>query len=143
MCDAQAAGPPNFSGQWSLAHSQGDLGGFSAPSVLEKTIVFQDPKLRVHNSQTTDGKTTVQDMYYFTNGFETKNFLNGLNAYSEAHWAGATLVIHTNLQDKAGGALVLEERWTLGDDQGTLTTTTKIVTARGSTTTKLVWKKQA
>lgn len=138
---AQTSPAPGFAGQWRFNKDQSDTGGFAAPENLKKTITFQDPVLQVHASQTSAGKTRTQDLKYYTNGFETKNQINGANAYSTAHWEDSTLVIHTNLQDPEGRAVVIDERWSLTPDKSLLNTKTKITTLKGATTVNLVWQK--
>ena len=141
LANDQTAVPPDFTGQWQFKKDQSDTGGFRTPESLRRTVTFRDALLQVHTIQTDAGKPNAQDMKYFTNGFETKNSINGLNAFSTAHWQDTTLLIHTNLQDAQGDAVVIEEQWSLATDKRTLTTTTKIITTRGATTSKLVWQK--
>ncbi len=133
---------PNFSGRWRMDKAKSDFSTFHAPDILVQVVDQHDPTLNIHTVETAGKKTTTADVSYFTDGTMSKNIINGRDAESKAFWDGPALNIRTSEKDSNGGDVVIEERWELSSDGGTLTRTSHIITSKGSVDMKLVLLKE-
>jgi hypothetical protein len=134
---------PNFSGRWRMVKEKSEFSGFKIPDLITRVIDQRDPVMNVHTVTTADGKTTIADTVYSTDGATTDNVINGRNAQSKTYWDGAVLVVRTTMKTAKGDDEVIEDRWALSDDKQTLTTASHIETDKGQVDMTLVCARQA
>ena len=134
---------PNFSGRWRMVKDKSVFAGFKVPDLISRVIDQRDPVMNVHTVTTADGKTTIADVVYATDGATTDNVINGRNAQSKTYWDGGVLVVRTTMKPAKGDDEVIEDRWALSDDKQTLTTASHIETDKGQVDMTLVCARQA
>jgi hypothetical protein len=139
---AQSTPHTNFSGRWRMLKDQSDFSTFSPPDIIVRVIDQHDPTLNLHTVETKNGKTSVSDISYFTNGEESTNDRGGRSATSKAFWDGPSLMIRTQTTDSKNEQIQIVEQWVLSPDGKILTTTSDISTASGGAHLKLVCEKE-
>lgn len=129
---------PDFSGRWRMEKDKSDFATFQVPDVVVQVVDHHDPTMNIHTVETAGKRTSTADVSYFTDGTISKNVINGRDAESKAFWDGPALNIRTSEKDSKGEDVVIEDRWELSSDGGTLTRTSHIITPKGSVDLKLV-----
>ena len=127
----------DFSGRWRMDKAKSDFGKAPVPDIVVRVVEQHDPTLNLHTVQTTGTKTSISDVTYSTNGAETTNVINGHDAISRTFWDGPALVVRTTVKLPSGDEDV-EDRWELSPDKQTLTTTSRVRTAKGGADLVLV-----
>jgi hypothetical protein len=133
---------PNFSGRWRMVKEKSEFNGFKVPDVVIRVVDHHDPLINLHTIQTTDNKTTMSDVSYFTDNSVTMNTIRGRDAQCRAYWDGQALVVRTKMIMANGEHEVIEDRWELSADGKTLTTESHIVTESGEANLTLVCEKE-
>jgi hypothetical protein len=135
---AQTSARPNFSGRWRMVRDRSEFHGFPMPDMVVRVVDHHDPILNLHTVQTANGKTSMADVSYMTDGSSATNTIRGRDAQSKAFWDGPDLVIRTTMKTAKGDNEVIEDRWQLSADGATLTTISHVETDRGGANLKLV-----
>jgi hypothetical protein len=135
---AQASPKPNFSGVWEMDAAKSDFGKFPMPTTITRVITQQGPDLKIETTQRSATGEQTSQVRYRTDGGETTNQLSSGTGTSHAFWDDNTLVIRTTMKGKNDVDIQMEERWDLSADVKTMTTTSHIVTSKGSADLKLV-----
>jgi hypothetical protein len=141
LASAQTPARPNFSGRWRMVRDRSEFHGFKMPDMVVRVVDHHDPVLNLHTVQTVNGKTSLADVSYTTDGSSATNTISGRDAQSKAFWDGRDLVIRTTMKTAKGDNEVIEDRWQLSADAGTLTTISHVETDRGGADLKLVCAK--
>lgn len=128
----------NFSGRWRMVKSQSDFGGFHMPDIVVRTVDQWGATMNVHTVQTSDDKTSTNDLSYFTDGSITKNVINGRDAESKGFWDGPVLVMRTSMKNASGDNELITDRWELSPNHQTLTISSHVETPRGDFNMKMV-----
>jgi hypothetical protein len=108
------------------------------PTTITRVITQQGPDLKIETTQRSATGEQTSQVRYRTDGGETTNQLSSGTGTSHAFWDGNTLVIRTTMKGKNDVDIQMEERWDLSADGKTMTTTSHIVTSKGSADLKLV-----
>jgi hypothetical protein len=133
---------PNFSGRWRMVKEKSEFNGFKVPDVVIRVVDHHDPLINLHTIQTTNNKTSMSDVLYFTDNSVTMNTIKGRDAQCRAYWDGPALVVRTKMIMADGEREVIEDRWELSADGKTLTTASHIVTESGEANLTLVCEKE-
>lgn len=128
----------NFSGHWRMVKSQSEFGGFHMPDNVVRVVDQRGATMNVHTVQTTQDKTSTNDLSYFTDGTVTKNVINGRDAESKGFWDGPVLVIRTSMKNASGENELITDRWDLSANHQTLTISSHVETPRGDFDMKMV-----
>jgi hypothetical protein len=115
-----------------------DFGKFPMPTTILRVVDQKDPDLTIDTTQRASNGEQTSHVHYRTDGVETTNQLKSGTGASHAFWDGDTLVIRTTMKTRNDINVEMEERWELSSDAKTMTTTSHIVTSKGSTDLKLV-----
>lgn len=142
---AQAESQPeraNFSGRWRMVKEKSDFARATMPDMIVRVVDQRGITMNVHTLQTTGTKTATADVSYFTDGSASTNIINGHEAVSKTFWDGPALMVRTTIKLSNGENEMVLDRWELSDDGQTLTTTSRITTAKGGVDLKLVCVKE-
>jgi hypothetical protein len=140
---ASAETHADFSGRWRMSKELSDFGTFKQPDIVVRVIEQHEPTLNLHTVETTEGKTSVSDVSYLTDGSESKNTRSGRPATSKAFWDGAALMIRTETTDSKGNEIEIVEHWELSPDGQQLITTSDIAGPEGGAHLKMVCQKES
>jgi hypothetical protein len=133
---------PNFTGRWKMARDLSEFHGFKMPDMVIRVVEHHEPILNLHTIQTTGTKTSMADVSYTTDGSYATNTISGRDAQSKAYWDGQDLIIRTTMKTSKGDNELIEDRWQLSADGGTLTTISHVETDKGGANLKLVCLKE-
>ena len=129
---------PNFSGEWQMDAAKSEFSKFPMPTALTRVVTHKGANLDIDTTQRSSAGEQTAHAHYRTDGVETTNQFSSGTGTSHAFWDGNTLVIRTTTKVKNDIDVLMEERWTLSDDQKTLTTISHIETSGGEIELKLV-----
>jgi hypothetical protein len=135
---AQAAGHPNFTGNWSVDAKTSDFGPMGAPDKALMNVTHKEPEVTIHSELVMGGTPRTWDATCKTDGTECKS-TNGEVTLSVT-WQGDTLILNRSLSF-SGMAVKVKEAWSLSADGKTLTSTRTLMTDQGNADQKIVFTK--
>lgn len=137
---AVAADKPDFSGNWKLNVEKSDFGPMPKPEKAEYVIAHKDPELNVKSTAVTQMGEVTNEVKITTDGKEFTNTMHGQEVKGNAAWEGKVLVVTQKLNVQ-GTEIVLVQKWTLADDNKSITQDVAITTPQGELKQKAVLDK--
>jgi hypothetical protein len=134
----QAAGHPNFTGDWQADPKASDFGPMGPPDKAVMNVTHKDPDVTIHSELVMGGTPRTWDATCKTDGKDCKS-TNGEVTLS-LQWQGDTLLLNRALSLN-GMAVKVKETWTLSADGKTLTSARTLETDQGNADQKIVFTK--
>ncbi len=136
---AAAQPRPNLSGTWKANIAKSNFGALPAPQSATVKVEHSEPNLKLIWTTVGDSGERTFELSFTTDGKECTNFVGNTEIKSVVKWEDGTLL----MEHKAGyGEVVVRDKWTLSEDQKTLTVTRQWSGSQGETTQTLVHEKQ-
>jgi len=136
-----ALAKPNYSGNWKMDPGKSDFGPMPAPTLMERRVNHEDPKLEVSTRQSGQQGEISTELKYTTDGKESINTIRGVEVKSVAKWDGDDITIEYK-RSTPNGEVSISERWKLAGEGKVFTVTMKVAGGFGEFEAKMHFDKQ-
>jgi len=137
----QAQDKPNFSGTWKLNVAKSDFGPMPGPDKMERTIVHNDPEIKVHTVQAGPQGDSTMDNVYKTDGSETVNKMRGQEIKIVGKWNAGKVGLKYKFETQ-GMEIGINEAWSLAAGGQQMTVVMDIATPQGEFARTMLFDKQ-